>query len=102
METCNKIVRNNIPDILKSMGKKFEVENLDKDSALEFLYLNLISTIYDGLESKSLDDIIESIDLLVEIGKEYGYTDDEISNQRNIIRKEKGDFSKKLFLKNTY
>ncbi|SCH41892.1 hypothetical protein [Romboutsia sp. 1001713B170207_170306_H8] len=102
MGTYNKIVRNNIPDMLKELGKRFDYEILEEEKALEALYLNLIATIYDGLDSKSLSDIVESIDLLTEIGKEYGYSEEEINNFRNTTKKEKGDFSKKIFLKKTY
>lgn len=102
MGAYNKIVRDNIPNILEKLGKKFDYEILQEEKALEALYLNLISTIYDGLDSKSLGDIVESIDLLIEIGKEYGYSEEDISNFRNKTKHEKGDFSKKIFLKNTY
>lgn len=102
METCNKIVRNNIPNILEELGEKFDIELLDSDKGLEFLYLSLISTIYDSFENKSLDHISEAIELLMTIAKEYGYTEKNIIDQRNKINKENGDFSKKILLKNRY
>lgn len=102
METCNKIVRNNIPNILEELGKKFDIELLESDKGLEFLYLSLISTIYDSFENKSLDNISEAIELLLTIAKDYGYTEQNIIDQRNKINKEKGDFSKKILLKNMH
>ena len=69
METCNKIVRNNIPNILEELGKKFDIELLESDKGLEFLYLSLISTIYDSFENKSLDNISEAIELLRQLLK---------------------------------
>ncbi len=102
METCNKIVRNNIPNILEELGEKFDIELLDSDKGLEFLYLSLISTIYDSFENKSLDHISEAIELLMTIAKEYGYTEKNIIDQRNKTNKENGDFSKKILLKNRY
>ena len=102
METCNKIVRNNIPNILEELGEKFDIELLDSDKWLEFLYLSLISTIYDSFENKSLDHISEAIELLMTIAKEYGYTEKNIIDQRNKTNKENGDFSKKILLKNRY
>lgn len=102
MEMCNKIVRDNIPNILERLGEKFDIEILDKDKGLEFLYLNLISTIYDSFENKSLENISEAIELLTAIAKEYNYTEQDIIEQRNKTKEEKGDFSKKILLKNRY
>ena len=102
MKSCNQLVRNNIPNMLEELGKKFDIELLDSDKGLEFLYLNLISTIYDSFENKSLDHISEAIELLTTIAKEYGYTEQEIIDQRNKTNGDKGDFSKKILLKNIY
>lgn len=83
MENYNKIVRNNMPNILEGLSEKFYKEQLNSCKELDFLYMNLISTIYNSFEDKSLDHISKAMDLLMKIAKEYGYSEQNIIDQRN-------------------
>ena len=102
MDMCNKIVRDNIPDILKKLGKNLNFETLKEDEKIEYLYLNLTSSIYDSFNSKSLDSIVDSIELLISIAQEYGYTEEDVIVRKNNLNDEKGRYSKNFILKSNY
>lgn len=102
MNSYNKVVRNKVPQILQKSGVSFNFEVLSKDRSVEYLYSILISYIYDSVETKSLSEIVECIDLLTSIASEYGYSEEDILSEKNRITEEKGSYSEKILLKNTY
>ena len=80
------------------MSDEYNVCSLNKKETLEYLYSNLISSIYDMYNTKSLNNIVDCLDLIISIANEYGYSENEINELKEIINAELGAFSNKIIL----
>ena len=71
MKICNKLVRDNIPDICRKNGQIPKISILDEESYGRELKKKLVEEVNEFLESgdtEELADIAEVIDALSEIG----------------------------------
>ena len=100
-KTYNKLVRDNIPDIIRSNGDSCEVEILDDKEFLKQLDIKLNEEVAEYQESKSAEEIADIIEVLMSIAEARGYTWQEIIKIQLTKRVDRGGFKKKLFLKTT-
>lgn len=98
MNEYNKILRDNVANSLQELSDEYNVCSLNKKETLEYLYSNLISSIYDMYNTKSLNNIVDCLDLIIYIANEYGYSENEINELKEIINAELGAFSNKIIL----
>ena len=98
MNEYNKILRDNVANSLQELSAEYNVCSLNKKETLEYLYSNLISSIYDMYNTKSLNNIVDCLDLIISIANEYGYSENEINELKEIINAELGAFSNKVIL----
>lgn len=98
MNEYNKILRDNVANSLQELSAEYNVCSLNKKETLEYLYSNLISSIYDMYNTKSLNNIVDCLDLIISIANEYGYSENEINELKEIINAELGAFSNKIIL----
>lgn len=102
MKVYDKLVRDRIPEIIKSSGNKCEIEVVSDDVALEYLYKKLNEEVSELLEDKNLDEIADVMEVLFAIGSKYGYSEEDILNRRNEKRDSRGGFEDNLILKKTW
>lgn len=102
MKIYDKLVRDNIPEIIKNSGNKCEVEIVSDDVALNYLYKKLQEEVDELLEDKNLEEIADVIEVLFSIGNKYGYSEEDILNKRNDKRKKSGGFENNIVLKKTW
>lgn len=98
MNEYNKILRDNVANSLQELSAEYNVCSLNKKETLEYLYSNLISSIYDMYNTKSLNNIVDCLDLIISIANEYGYNENEINELKEIMNAELGAFSNKVIL----
>lgn len=98
MNEYNKILRDNVANSLQELSDEYNVCSLNKKETLEYLYSNLISSIYDMYNTKSLNNIVDCLDLIISIANEYGYSENEINELKEIMNAELGAFSNKVIL----
>lgn len=98
MNEYNKILRDNVANSLQELKDEYNVYSLNKKETLEYLYSNLISSIYDMYNTKSLNNIVDCLDLIISIANEYGYNENEINELKEIMNAELGAFSNKVIL----
>lgn len=98
MNEYNKILRDNVANSLQELKDEYNVYSLNKKETLEYLYSNLISSIYDMYNTKSLNNIVDCLDLIISIANEYGYSENEINELKEIMNAELGAFSNKIIL----
>lgn len=98
MNEYNKILRDNVANSLQELSDEYNVCSLNKKETLEYLYSNLISSIYDMYNTKSLNNIVDCLDLIISIANEYGYNENEINELKEIMNAELGAFSNKIIL----
>ena len=105
VQIFNKLVRDNIPNIIENNGEKAITRILsDKEYRVE-LYKKLLEESQEVINSQDTEDILEELADVLEALKsiaelENRNLDDiiEIANQKRLKR---GGFSKKIFLEKT-
>lgn len=98
MKFFNKLVRDNIPDIMKKKGEKPTVEILSDERYLLELDKKLSEEVSEYQESKELEELADILEVVYAICKARGHTSKELDDARDKKRVERGAFSKKYFL----
>ena len=102
VQVFNKLVRDNIPNIIESNGEKAITRILGDEEYRVELYKKLLEESQEVINSQDTEDILEELADVLEVLKsiaelENRNLDDviEIANQKRLKR---GGFSKKIFL----
>ncbi len=97
MVAYNKLVRDNIPDILRKKGIPFE-ERIAEDQEYRLeLFKKLREEIDEFDEEKNVDELADILEVIEAIMKLREFTD--IQNIKEQKRLEKGGFTKRIILK---
>jgi predicted house-cleaning noncanonical NTP pyrophosphatase (MazG superfamily) len=102
MHTANKLVRDKIPEIIKSQGKKCETSILSDSTYKEALLEKLLEEVDEIKEASDKEHKTEEIADLLEVL--YTYMDvldismEDVEKLRQKKRKKRGGFLKKIFL----
>ena len=102
MKVYDKLVRDRIPEIIEASGKKCDIEVVNDEVALEYLYKKLNEEVSELLEDKNLDEIADCLEVLFAIGMKYGYSEEDVLSRRNEKKDARGGFDDNLVLKKTY
>lgn len=94
----DKLVRDKIPEIIASTGKKATYRILDEAEYKEYLEKKLDEEVAEFHESKSIEEIVDIIDILDCLLTAYGYTFEEFCFACENKSKERGDFEKRICL----
>ena len=105
VQIFNKLVRDNIPNIIENNGEKAIIRILGDEEYRVELYKKLLEESQEVINSQDTEDILEELADVLEVLKsiaelENRNLDDviEIANQKRLKR---GGFSKKIFLEKT-
>ena len=99
IKTYNKLVRDNIPDIIRSGGDSCEITVLNDVEFVKHLDMKLNEEVAEYQESKSAEEIADILEVLMAIAEARGYTWQEIMKIQLLKRSERGGFKKKFLLK---
>ena len=102
MEHYDKLVRDNIPKIIRDSGNKCEVEVVNDNTALEYLYRKLNEEVCELFIDRNIDEIVDVMEVLFAIGARCGYSEKDILNIRRLKKKSHGGFNENIILKKTY
>ena len=102
----NKLVRDNIPDIIASNGEESVTRILADEEYKVELYKKLLEEANEVISSKNSDETIEELADVLEILKSIAELNDkklddvvEVAKQKRLKR---GGFEKRIFLEKTY
>ena len=95
----NKLVRDYIPDIITASGKKCTVQTLSDDEYLEKLDAKLEEELNEYLESGSLEELADLLEVLYAVTEARGYTREELERVRAAKAADHGVFRKRILLK---
>lgn len=101
MPTYNKLIRNKIPQIIKSNGKTPTTRILNEDEYIEELCKKTQEELTEYIEAKTKPDKLEELSDLLELinaPEHEGTTLEEINSIRKKKAEERGDFSERVFL----
>ncbi len=86
-------VRNNVPEILRSMGEECVSRSVEDEAYLYYLEFRLIEEVEHYLESKDPEDLVDLMEVVERVVSLKGITVDELKTMREGKTSEIGDFS---------
>lgn len=102
MPTYNKLIRNKIPQIIKSNGKTPTTRILPEDEYIKELCKKTQEELTEYLEADTkehkLEELSDLLELINALAEHEGTTLEEINNIRKKKAKERGGFSNRVFL----
>lgn len=102
MKTYNKLVRDNIPKIIKEAGKKCDTHTASDEEYTNMLEEKLKEELNEYMESKNLEELADIMEVIIALAKNSGYSEDELIHIRNDKYNARGGFDKKIILENVY
>lgn len=98
----NKLVRDKIPAICKANGAIPKTRILKDDKEyLEALITKLGEESNEVKDDPSLAELADTLEVLQAIGRELGFTPEQIEAARQKKAKERGGFTERIFLIST-
>ncbi len=94
----NKLVRDKIPDIIRQAGKELVIDILSKESIAAALDRKLQEEVQEYLESGSIEEMADVLEVLHGIAFHKGIPWDEIETARVHKLDERGGFEKGIRL----
>ncbi len=94
----NKLVRDNVPDIIWEQGETPVIRTLDDEEFGRCLEEKLREEVGEFLEEKTLDELGDILEVLEELAHLQGWTDGEIRHAREEKAQRNGIFRERVFL----
>ena len=98
MRVYNKLVRDNIPDIIRKNGEIPHVSILDDEKYLQELKTKLIEETNEFIESEELMELADILEVVEYLAKAKDSNLDEVLKLKEQKEMKNGAFEKKLFL----
>lgn len=98
MRIYNKLVRDNIPEIIRNSGETPHISFLDDASYLKELRKKLLEETNEFLESEEIVELADILEVIEALAKAKGSSLDGIMNLKIKKSIKNGAFDKRLFL----
>lgn len=98
MKIYNKLIRDNIPEIIKKNGQTAYISVLDDESYSAELRKKLIEETQEYLESEEPEELADILEVVEALANTRGKTLDEILEIKMQKAIKNGKFEKRLFL----
>ena len=92
-----KLVRDNIPDIIRADGKTPVTRILDQEEYLNELDRKLQEEVAEYQADKSLEELADILEVLSAICKARGYSSEDLLKVRDEKRRKRGGFEKRIY-----
>lgn len=94
----NKLVRDNIPDIIREQGETPVVRTLGDEEYEACLHKKLREEVEEFLSESTLDELSDILEVLEALAGFHGWTDGEIQKARRDKAEARGAFRERVFL----
>lgn len=98
----NKLIRDNIPEIIEKSGKKYDIETLNDVDYLSYLNKKISEEVNEYLESGEIEELTDIEEIIRAILDVKNVTYEEFEKIRLNKVEKNGAFKRKLLLKATY
>lgn len=98
MPSYNKLVRDLIPQIISSHGKKCATIILDDEIYLEKLDLKLQEELDEYYQNQDITELADLLEVIYAAAKARGVSERELERIRIDKQKQRGGFERKIFL----
>lgn len=95
----NKLIRDNIPEIIETAGKQCIVEVMNKEEYIDALDCKLTEELMEYQEDKSLEELADLLEVMYAVAVARGYSVEELESVRKEKAEKRGRFEKRLRLK---
>ena len=99
VKTYNKLVRDNIPAIIKAKGAACETEILSDADYLRLLDAKLDEELAEYHRDQNLEELADLMEVIYACAKARGYTVAELESVRAEKAAKRGGFDRKVLLK---
>lgn len=97
--TYNKLVRDKIPEIIRSDGKQCTTEILSDDEFLEMVDAKLDEELAEYHKDKNIEELADLLEVVYAAAVGRGYSVEELEKVRADKALKRGAFENKIFLK---
>ncbi|MGN1250536.1 MAG: phosphoribosyl-ATP pyrophosphohydrolase [Candidatus Spyradocola sp.] len=97
--TCEKLVRDRIPELIEAQGETPLVEVLDDEAYLRCLDEKMREELEEYLEDGSMAELADLLEVIRAVIAARGYTWDEVERMRVAKAQQNGAFERKLYLR---
>ena len=94
----NKLVRDRIPEIIRSQGKECVCRTLTEQEYIDFLDAKLNEELAEYQESKSMEELADLLDVVRAVALARGSSIEEVEQIREAKAAKRGGFSKRILL----
>lgn len=94
----NKLVRDNIPELIESDGYHAITRTLESDEYKNELEIKLDEECKEFHESKELDELADILEVIYALSEAYGYSREQLMEAYQKKHDKRGGFSKRIFL----
>jgi predicted house-cleaning noncanonical NTP pyrophosphatase (MazG superfamily) len=102
MQEHNKLVRDNIPEIISKNGGTAHIRHLDSDSEyITELTRKLIEEAHEVALKPSLEELADVREVLDALTKVLGYSEDELQSEQGKKLAKNGAFNDRIYLIST-
>ena len=100
----NKLVRDNIPNIIAKDGNKIcVIERLTDEEVMKYLYDKLLEEANEVVQDRNIEELADVLEVVFAIANKYGYTEEEdVLEVMDKKREERGGFNENIILKAVY
>ncbi|GAA0349607.1 putative house-cleaning noncanonical NTP pyrophosphatase (MazG superfamily) [Bacillus horti] len=102
MKIYNKVIRDNIPEIIMKNGMKYEIRELDDQTFLEGLKEKLNEEIDEFKAEEDVEELADLLEVVFAIARLKGVSKDQLEEIQKKKEVTNGGFHKNLFLVKTY
>lgn len=98
MKEYNKLVRDKIPEIIRTDGKECEIRVAQGKEKYELLEKKLMEEVNEFLEDKNLEELVDVMEVLFGLANELGYSEEDLLRKREEKKSERGGFEDGVIL----
>jgi predicted house-cleaning noncanonical NTP pyrophosphatase (MazG superfamily) len=95
----DKLVRDNIPDIIKSQGNVAEVRTLSEDEYITYLNKKLKEEVNEYLEDNCIEELCDILEVVEAISKAMKFSDEDVKTVKEQKLQINGSFRNKTLLR---
>ena len=98
----NKLVRDRIPEIIKSSGKSYTTEILSNEEYLRMLDAKLDEELAEYHKDQNIEELADLLEVIRAAVIARGYTIEDLERVRAEKAAKRGGFEKRILLKEVY
>ena len=101
MITYDKLVRDLIPEIIKTSGKTATIEVVNNEVAFDYLLKKLDEEVNEFKTDQNLEELADVMEVLFGLAHKLGYSEQDLLTKRQEKKQARGGFEKNIILKST-